>query len=321
MRRGGFVIAWVVAMSGAMGLAQAPAAQVPAAQAPAAQVQGAAPAANGPAPMLLWANGAPGALGDADDDKPTITAYIPASNPTKTAVVIAPGGSYMHLSMVKEGSDVAAWLNARGVAAFVLKYRLGPKYHNPIELGDAQRAIRTVRADAAQYGVAPDHLGMWGFSAGGHLTASAGTMFDAGNAAAADVIEQQSSRPDFLILAYPVITMEDPYVHKGSRTYLLGDAPTQADIDAMSPELHVTPPTPPTFLFTTTDDHTVPVLNSVMFYSALVKAGVPAEMHIFQHGAHGSGLAPTNPQLRPWTELLIKWMRERGYAAAEGSAP
>ena len=321
MRRGGFLIAWVVAMSGAMGLAQAPAAQVPAAQAPAAQVQAAAPAANGPAPMLLWANGAPGAVGDADDDKPSLTAYIPASNPTKTAVVIAPGGSYMHLSMVKEGSDVAAWLNARGVAAFVLKYRLGPKYHNPIELGDAQRAIRTVRADAAQYGVAPDHIGMWGFSAGGHLTASAGTKFDAGDAAAADPIEQQSSRPDFLILSYPVITMEDAYVHKLSRTYLLGDAPTQAEMDAMSPELHVTPPTPPTFLFTTTDDHTVPVLNSVMFYSALVKAGVPAEMHIFQHGAHGSGLAPTNPQLRPWTELLIKWMRERGYAAAEGSAP
>jgi acetyl esterase/lipase len=311
MRRGGFVLAWVVAMSGAMGLAQAPA----------AQVQAAAPAANGPAPMLLWANGSPGALGDADDDKPTITAYIPASNPTKTAVVIAPGGSYTHLSMVKEGSDVAAWLNARGVAAFVLKYRLGPKYHNPIELGDAQRAIRTVRADAAQYGVAPDHIGMWGFSAGGHLTASAGTKFDAGDAAAADPIEQQSSRPDFLILSYPVITMEDPYVHKLSRTDLLGDAPTQEDMDAMSPELHVTAQTPPTFLFTTTDDHTVPVLNSVMFYSALVKAGVPAEMHIFQHGAHGSGLAPTNPQLRPWTDLLIKWMRERGYAAAEGSAP
>jgi len=308
MRRGGFLIAWVVAMSGAMGLAQAPAAQQ-------ASTTAIAPT------MLLWANGAPGALGDADDDKPSLTAYIPASNPTKTAVVIAPGGSYMHLSMVKEGSDVAAWLNARGVAAFVLKYRLGPKYHNPIELGDAQRAIRTVRADAAQYGVAPDHIGMWGFSAGGHLTASAGTKFDAGGAAAADPIEQQSSRPDFLILSYPVITMEDPYVHKLSRTDLLGDAPTQEDMDAMSPELHVTAQTPPTFLFTTTDDHTVPVLNSVMFYSALVKAGVPAEMHIFQHGAHGSGLAPTNPQLRPWTDLLIKWMRERGYAAAEGSAP
>ncbi len=225
-----------------------------------------------------------------------------------------------HLSMIKEGADVAAWLNAHGVAAFVVRYRLGPKYHNPIELGDAQRAIRTVRADAAKYGIAPDHIGMWGFSAGGHLTASAGTMFDAGNAAATDRIEQQSSRPDFLILAYPVITMEDPYVHKGSRTYLLRDAPTQAEMDAMSPELHVTAQTPPTFLFSTTDDRTVPIMNSVMFYSALVKAGVPAEMHIFQHGAHGAGLAPTNPQLQPWTDLLIKWMRERGYAAAATTA-
>jgi dipeptidyl aminopeptidase/acylaminoacyl peptidase len=156
---------------------------------------------------------------------------------------------------------------------------------------------------------------MWGFSAGGHLTATAGTMFDAGNAGTADPIEQQSSRPDFLVLAYPVITMEDPYVHKGSRTYLLGDAPTQAQMEAMSPELHVTAQTPPAFLFTTTDDHTVPVLNSVMFYSALVKAGVPAEMHIFQHGGHGSGLGVGNPQLSVWPDLLIKWMRERGYAA------
>jgi acetyl esterase/lipase len=266
--------------------------------------------------MPLWPNGAPGALGSSEDDTPTIAAFLPASNPTKTAVVIAPGGGYQHLSMVREGSDVAAWLNAHGVAAFVLKYRLGPKYHSPVELGDAKRAIRTVRAEAAKYGIAPDHIGMWGFSAGGHLTATAGTMFDAGNAAATDPIEQQSSRPDFLILAYPVITMEDPYAHKGSRTYLLGDAPTQAEMEAMSPELHVTAQTPPAFLFTTTDDHTVPVLNSVMFYTALVKAGVPAEMHIFQHGAHGSGLAPTNPQLSVWPELLIKWMRERGYAGA-----
>jgi acetyl esterase/lipase len=271
--------------------------------------------------MPLWPNGAPGAVGDADDDKPTITAYIPAANPTKTAVVIAPGGGYQHLSMVREGSDVAAWLNARGVAAFVLKYRLGMKYHNPIEMQDAQRAIRTVRAHAAEYGIAPDHIGIWGFSAGGHLAATAETQFDAGNAAATDPIEQQSSRPDFAVLSYPVITMEDPYVHKGSRTYLLGNTPTQAEMDAMSAELHVTAQTPPTFLFTTTDDHTVPVLNSVMFYSALIKAGVPAEMHIFQHGAHGSGLAPTNPQLTPWTEMLIKWMRERGYAAAATPAP
>jgi acetyl esterase/lipase len=311
MRRSGLSgIAFAMMAGVAFGLAQAPSTQ------PAAAARGPGPVASGPAPMLLWLAGAPGAVGDADDDKPTITAYIPAANPTRTAVVIAPGGGYQHLSMVKEGSDVAAWLNARGVAAFVLKYRLGPKYHNPIEIGDARRAIRTVRADAAQYGVATDHIGMWGFSAGGHLTATAGTMFDAGDASATDPIEQQSSRPDFLILSYPVITMEDPYVHKGSRTYLLGDAPTQAQMDAMSPELHVTARTPTTFLYSTTDDRTVPIMNSVMFYSALVKAGVPAEMHIFQHGGHGSGLGVGNPQLSVWPELLIKWMRERGYAAA-----
>jgi len=320
MRLRGLVCAYVIAMGGAVGLAQIPTAPAaaPAAPQPGGRMSGGmAWPANLPEPMPLWANGAPGALGSSEEDTPTIAAFIPASNPTKTAVIVAPGGGYVHLSMIKEGADVAAWLNAHGVAAFVVRYRLGPKYHTPIELGDAQRAIRTVRADAAKYGIASDHIGMWGFSAGGHLTASAGTMFDAGNAAATDAIEQQSSRPDFLILAYPVITMQDPYVHKGSRTYLLGDAPTQEQMDTMSPEMHVTAQTPPTFLFTTTDDKTVPVLNSVMFYTSLVKAGVPAEMHIFQHGAHGSGLAPANPQLKPWTDLLIKWMRERGYAAAE----
>ena len=299
MLRSGMLLACAVGVSFNLAIGQTPAN---------------AAAASGPTPMLLWANGAPGALGDADEDKPSITVYLPASNPTRTGVIVVPGGGYARLTPV--GPDVAAWLNAHGIAAFVLKYRIGMKYHSPIELGDAQRAIRTVRADATKYGIASDHIGMWGFSAGGHLTASVGTMFDAGNAASADPIEQQSSRPDFMVLSYPVITMQDPYVHKGSRTNLLGENPTQAQMDAMSVELHVTAQTPPTFLFTTTDDETVPVLNSVMFYSALVKAGVPAEMQIFQHGAHGSALATTNPQLRPWTDMLIKWMRERGYAAA-----
>lgn len=268
-------------------------------------------------PMLLWPNGAPGAVGTADDDTPTLTAYLPASNPTKTAVIVAPGGGYQHLSMTKEGSDIAAWLNAHGVAAFVLKYRLGPKYHNPIELGDAQRAIRSVRAEAARYGLASDHIGMWGFSAGGHLAASAGTMFDAGVASSTDPIDRQSSRPDFLILAYPVITMEAPYVHAGSKKYLLGDDPSPELVAQMSADQRVTRQTPPTFLFATTDDGTVPVMNSVLFYSALVKAGVPAEMHLFQHGAHGAGLAAANPMLSVWPDLVLKWMRERGYAAAQ----
>jgi acetyl esterase/lipase len=266
--------------------------------------------------MPLWPAGAPGAVGDADDDKPTLTVYLPTGpNATKTGVVVAPGGGYTHLSMTKEGDDIALWLNAQGVAAFVVKYRLGPKYHAPVELEDAQRAIRTVRANAAEYGVTVDHVGMWGFSAGGHLTAWAGTAFDAGNASSADPIEWQGSRPDFLILAYPVITLEAPLAHAGSRQFLLGENADEAAIKAHSVELNVTKDTPPAFIFATTDDKTVPVLNSVMFYSALVTAGVPAELHIFQHGAHGAGLATANPQLSVWPELLAKWMRERGYMA------
>ena len=266
--------------------------------------------------VLLWPAGAPGSQGEEDIDKPTLTVYLPAgANATKTGVVVAPGGGYQHLAMEKEGTAVAQWLNARGVAAFVLKYRLGPKYHNPVELQDAQRAIRTVRANAAEYGVATDHVGMWGFSAGGHLTATAGTKFDAGNAEAADLVERQGSRPDFMVLAYPVITMTEPDAHPGSRKYLLGDDPDPALVKSLSAETQVTRETPPTFLFATTEDKTVPVINSVMFYEALVKAGVPAEMHIFQHGAHGAGLAAANPELSVWPDLVIKWMRERGYAA------
>jgi acetyl esterase/lipase len=265
---------------------------------------------------LLWPNGAHGAHGNEDIDKPSLTIYLPeGANTTKTGVVVAPGGGYEHLAMGHEGVDVARWLNARGVAAFVLKYRLGPKYHYPVELEDAQRAIRMVRANAAEYGVVEDHVGMWGFSAGGHLTATAGTHFDTGNAGASDVVERQGSRPDFLILAYPVITLEGQYAHGGSRKYLLGDDPDPAVMASVSAQTQVTKDTPPTFLFATTDDETVPVMNSVMFYEALVKAGVPVEMHLFQHGPHGVGLAPARPELSGWPDLLAKWMRERGYMA------
>lgn len=275
-----------------------------------------APAVTPGSEVLLWPDGAPGALGTDDTDKPELTVFLPAApNATKTGVVVAPGGGYQHLSMEKEGSAIAHWLNDHGVAAFVLRYRLGPRYHHPVELGDAQRAIRLVRAHAAEYGIAEDHIGMWGFSAGGHLAATAGTHFDAGDPGATDPIQQKSSRPDFLILSYPVITMFDPSVHLGSKRNLLGDNPDPGLVSSMSDETQVTPQTPTTFLFATTDDKTVPVANSVMFYEALVRAGVPVEMHLFQHGAHGAGLAAANPQLSVWPDLLIKWMRERGYAA------
>lgn len=271
--------------------------------------------------LLLWSEGAPKAVGKTPADTPTLTVFLPAKNTTRTGVVIAPGGGYMNLSMKHEGEDIARWLNARGVAAFVLKYRLGPVYHHPIELGDAQRALRLVRANAKDFGIAPDHIGMWGFSAGGHLAATAGTHYDAGIAASPDGVEHQGCRPDFLILAYPVITLLVPNVHGGSRKYLLGDDPTQAVLANLSDETQVTKDTPPTFIFSTTDDGVVPVMNSVAFYTALVKAGVPAEVHIFQHGNHGVGLAEGNPQLSVWPELLIKWMRERGLASTADVAP
>jgi acetyl esterase/lipase len=213
--------------------------------------------------------------------------------------------------MDKEGSEIARWLNSIGVSAFVLKYRLGPKYHHPIELGDAQRAIRTVRTKAAEYRVLPDRIGIMGFSAGGHLASSAGTHFDAGNPSAVDPIDRAGSRPDFMVLCYPVISF-GPFAHRGSMQMLLGDNPDPKLVELMSNELQVTAQTPPTFLFHTTEDRTVPVENSVMFYMALRKAGVPAEMHIYERGPHGVGLAPTDEALSSWPARLADWLRIRG---------
>ncbi|HZR27672.1 MAG TPA: alpha/beta hydrolase [Terriglobales bacterium] len=266
-----------------------------------------------PRTVLLWENGAPGALGNDDADKPTLTIYLPfGRDAVGTAVVVAPGGSYLHLASNHEGRQVANWLNSLGIAAFVLKYRLGPRYHHPIELGDAQRAIRLVRARAAEFGISPSRVGMMGFSAGGHLTATAATHFDAGDSAAPDPIDRVSSRPDFAILGYPVITMVEPYVHHTSQRMLLGDNPDAKLQQALSDELQVTPQTPPTFLFSTSEDATVPVENSVMFYSALHKAGVPAELHIFEKGPHGVGLDLKDPVLSQWPMLLANWLRSRG---------
>lgn len=264
-------------------------------------------------PQPLWPSAVPFAKGSADADIPTLTAYLPPANPTRSAVLIAPGGGYLHLAIQKEGEDVARWLNAHGVAAFVLKYRLGPTYHFPAEQADAQRAIRTVRARAAELGLDPGHIGMWGFSAGGHLTATTGTLYDHKIYPAADAIDQQSARPDFLILAYPVITLDPKYAHMGSRTALLGDSPGPALIALLSPEKHVTANTPTSFLFATTDDKTVPVMNSVLFYSALVSSHVSAEIHLFEHGPHGVGLAPGFPDLKGWPDLLATWMRANGW--------
>ena len=266
-----------------------------------------------PQKMLLWEHGAPGGQGSEDLDKPTLTFYPPAhANPSGTAVIVAPGGGYTHLAANHEGRQVANWLNSIGIAAFVLIYRLGPKYHHPIELGDAQRAIRIVRARAKEFDVLPDRVGIMGFSAGGHLASTAETHFDGGNAAAEDPMERVSSRPDFAILGYPVIFMGEPHSHGSSATALLGDNPDPRLLQELSNELHVTAQTPPTFLFSTSEDTVVPSENSVAFYLALHKAGVPAELHIFEKGPHGVGLDLGDPFLGEWPKLLANWLRSRG---------
>ena len=262
--------------------------------------------------MPLWEQGAPGALGTADTDIPTLTVYRASRRPSGTGIVVAPGGGYSALAMDHEGRQVAAFFNSMGVTAFVLKYRLGPRYHHPIELGDAQRALRTVRARAQEFGVLPDRIGMMGFSAGGHLASTAGTHFDSGKPDAPDSTDRVSSRPDFLILGYPVISSDPAIAHAGSFKNLLGDNPDPKLLEDLSNDLRVTPQTPPTFIFQTNADSGVVAENSVRFYLALRKAKVSAEMHIFENGPHGVGLSLDDPALSLWPTLLTNWLRGRG---------
>ena len=272
-----------------------------------------ASAQQAPPVEFVWPQGTPGTVGTLPEDEPTLTIFLPeASKAVGTGVVVCPGGGYVHLAFDHEGVKVAEWLNTLGVAAFVLKYRLGPRYHYPAQFEDVQRAFRIVRSHAKEFGISPDRIGIMGFSAGGHLASTLGTHFEAGDPNAADPLARLSSRPDFMVLGYPVITMLPPYAHESSRHYLLGDHPSPALVKELSNELQVTPQTPPTFLFLTDDDNVVPSENSVMFYQALHKAHVPAEIHIFQHGPHGFGLATGNPQLSIWPTLLQNWLKLRG---------
>ncbi|MDH7569311.1 MAG: alpha/beta hydrolase [Armatimonadota bacterium] len=270
-------------------------------------------AAADPPEVLLWPEGAPGATGSEPADRPSITPWLPPpERATGAAVIVCPGGGYGHLALDHEGRQVAQWLNARGVAAFVLRYRLAPRYRYPAPLLDARRAVRLVRSRAGEWRVDPSRVGVWGFSAGGHLASTLGTHFDAGDPNAADPIERLSCRPDFLILAYPVITLTPPYAHAGSRNNLLGPNPNPALVATLCNETQVTRDTPPTFLFHTTEDPGVPAENSILFYLALRKAGVAAELHVYRKGRHGVGLAPDDPVLRTWTDRLADWMAGQG---------
>jgi acetyl esterase/lipase len=261
----------------------------------------------------LWPQGAPGAVGKEAADQPTVTVFAPpAEKANGTAVVICPGGGYGFLAVDHEGKQVAEWLNNLGATAFVLKYRLAPRYHHPAPLQDAQRAMRTVRARASEWNLDPKRIGIWGFSAGGHLASTAATHFDDGKTDADDPIERVSSRPDFAILAYPVITLNPPFTHMGSRNNLLGKEADAKLVESLCNDLQVTDKTPPTFLFHTATDTVVPPENSVLFFTALRKAKVPTELHIYEKGAHGVGLALKDPVLGSWPDRLAAWMKTHG---------
>lgn len=266
-----------------------------------------------PAFELLWPSGAPGAVGNEEADRPGLWVYpLPGATATG-AVVVCPGGGYGALAVQHEGHEVARWLNANGVAAFVLRYRIAPRYRHPAPLADVQRAIRLVRARAAEWHVDASRVGVMGFSAGGHLASTVATHFDQGSAEN-DEVERQNCRPDFAILCYPVISLVTPHAHAGSRRNLLGEEPDAELVKFLSSELHVTAETPPTFLFHTDADAGVVPENSILFYLALRRAGVPAELHIYERGQHGVGLAAKDPVLASWTERLRDWLRGRGVA-------
>lgn len=265
----------------------------------------------------LWPLAAPLARGGGLDDTPAISLFLPAARTPTPGVVICPSGDYMGLSLDHEGRQVAEWLNTLGIAAFVLRYRVAPTYHYPVPLLDAQRAVRYVRSNASLYNVVANEVGIMGFSAGGHLAAMVATHFDAGKASPSDSIDRMSSRPDFLVLAYPAITCSEPFRNETACANLLGGHYDAGLADAASSEKHVTAKTPPTFLFHAYDDPAVSVQNSLAFFIALQKAGVPAELHIYEHGAHGVGLAQDDPVLSTWTKLLENWFRERGLLPAK----
>ncbi|MTW10048.1 prolyl oligopeptidase family serine peptidase [Pseudoduganella eburnea] len=272
--------------------------------------------------ITLWPEGVPNARPDpgpehVDGDRisnvsqPTLTMY-PASfdRPAKTAVIICPGGGYGFLSFTREGQQYAQWLSHIGITAFVLKSRLSD-YGHPAPLQDVLRAIRTVRAHAAEFGVAPDRIGIMGSSAGGHLAASAATLFDHPDGQTGAPLDAVSARPDFAMLMYPVITMTPTTTHAGSRNALLGATPSAARVQLLSLENQVTANTPPTLLMHSQDDDLVPVDNSILFYQALTRAHVPAEMYLFEHGGHGMGTRPGLGTASNWTKRAEEWLHDR----------
>jgi acetyl esterase/lipase len=283
--------------------------------------QPARPSAGGPRKAIsIWPEGVPGRLPDAGPERvedgrvynvhdPTISWYpAPAGAATGTGVVVCPGGGYSRLAVTSESSGVTTFLNCIGVSAFVLKYRLR-EYGHPAPLRDVLRAVRLVRSRAGEFGVRADRLGVMGSSAGGHLAACAATLFDDGEGKTGAPLDAVSARPDFAVLQYPVVSMEPPFVHAGSRRNLIGEHPTAALVAKLSVHRQVTRATPPCFLVHTTEDASVPIENSELFYAALRAAKVPAEAHFYEKGPHGFGTRDGLGTTSLWTARWADWMR------------
>jgi len=272
--------------------------------------------------IVLWPGGAPLSHGAGEGDIPKLFTFPTEGPGPHAAVIVMPGGGYTHLVVEQEGAYEARWLAAHGVAAFVLEYRLAPAYQFPAPMLDASRAVRYVRAHAGELGVSPDAIGVWGFSAGGHLSAYMATNHKAGDPSAADPLDRVSDRPDFAVLSYAPLTM-DLYKQLGVQPLktLIGTTASPADIDAVDPMKHVSADTSPIFLYSTTKDQTVDSRNTAEFYVALKAAGVPAEMHIFELGPHGThmgeGLAPALHELTVLPTLLSNWMELHGWMPAQ----
>lgn len=280
--------------------------------------------AAGPLVLPLWPEGVPDAkpaLGPnkVDEDgrttnitEPTLTVYPAAvDRPNGTAVIICPGGGYVRQSTRREGEQYAHWLSTLGITSFVLTYRQ-QEFGHPAPLRDVLRAVRLVRSQAARFRVQPERIGVMGSSAGGHLAATAGTLYEHPLGRTGAELDRVSARPDFLMLMYPVIAMDGPAVHAGSRKALLGASPKAADVDLMSPERQVTPQTPPTLLIHTQADGAVPVENSILFYQALTRHKVPAEMYLFEQGSHGMGMRDGLGTASSWPRRAEEWLKMRG---------
>lgn len=279
---------------------------------------------NPPQAVFLWPNGTPDALGTTPADQPRMYLFLPKKRSTSAAILVIPGGGYTHVAIGHEGFQVADWLNHQGMAAFVLDYRVKP-YHYPAEIEDGVQAMRLIRSHASEYAIDPNRIGVWGSSAGGHLASSLGTH--CGNAANPvpsikdDPLANVSCRPDFMVLAYPVIGMQEPITHHGSMINFLGPDPAPGLARDWSNQDAVTANTPPTFIFATENDPTVPIENEIAFYQALINAHVHAELHIFDYSNHGCGLCGSIIPLRVWPSLLRTWLIDQSFLPPDAPPP